>query len=257
MNLAHYFTSARLELGRNFASFPIYVVPIGPGEEDTERYYISPHKVWEVPADSKPYVLEYYGQGLNHLAEALVEKERQIVQLGARLIGVRDIGTKYEAPSIFELLYRSELSVLSAITEVLADGLKQAIVMALQCDTVSAYQINNNKVEVVVEISQEFKKVSDVAKQLKTLAGMTDEGKLPLKTLFKLLQDAEFVGSEITFEQYMDLLEEDKVKREKEKLKEKEAEMRLQQKFAPKDVNKPAPLKSSFPPKKSLVEKKK
>ena len=207
LNIAHYHTSGLLETGRRYTAFPIYTVPVGNKQEETSAYTISPSVVWETPLDSKPAILEYYGQGLNHLAEALSEKERAIIQLGARAIGLRDIESRYEASSIFQLLYQAELALLTNVTDLLSDGLQTVIWQNMNLSNVSNVPERD---DILVSVSKEFKTSNLAAGDIRAVALLAEQGLLPLQDVYTVLKSAELVGGDVTFEQFKLLLDAEK-----------------------------------------------
>jgi hypothetical protein len=199
LNYAHYRTSGLLETGRHYTSFPVYVVPVAENADETDEYVISPSVVWEVPIQSKPFVLEFYGQGLNHLAEALVEKERQLVQLGARITGIRDISTKYESPEIFTLLYQAELSKLITLTDMLSNGLTRVLEMNFD---ISAIPGDKDKWNIVVNVSKEFRTINLVDRDLRALALLHEKNLIPLPEVFKVLKNADYISESLTYTEF-------------------------------------------------------
>lgn len=198
LNYAHYRTSAQLEHGRYYTALPVYYVPVQPGQEEN-TYHVGPSVVWEVPADTKPGVLEYYGTGLKSLTDSLIEKEEHIAQLGGRIMGIRPAATA-ESDNIFKMKQANEMSILLNITESLSLGLTTAFKWYLDWQRKSS-----NNVRIV--LNQDFKSLAIAARELRAVALLYQQGILPIDEVFKILQDAEFINDELTLAEFKDMLD--------------------------------------------------
>lgn len=85
INLAHYRTSADLENGRHFTGLP---TPWAAGfDADDDELKIGSNTAWVTEnSDAKVGYLEFTGQGLGALKEAIEEHERQMAALGAKML---------------------------------------------------------------------------------------------------------------------------------------------------------------------------
>lgn len=84
INLSHYRTSADLEHGRHFTGLP---QPWAAGFDYQGELKIGSSAAWITEnANAKVGYLEFSGQGLGALKEAIEEKERQMAALGARML---------------------------------------------------------------------------------------------------------------------------------------------------------------------------
>lgn len=118
VNLSHYRTSADLEHGRHFTALP---TPWAVGFEPKQKLRIGAGVAW-LAEDSRAKVgmLEFTGQGLKHLADALQEKEKQMAVLGARLLEEQKKGQ--EAAETVKLRQSGERSVLANIAGSVGEG---------------------------------------------------------------------------------------------------------------------------------------
>ncbi|MFM7009105.1 MAG: DUF4055 domain-containing protein [Betaproteobacteria bacterium] len=198
LNYAHYRTSAQLEHGRYYTALPVYYVPVQPGQEEN-TYHVGPSVVWEVPADTKPGVLEYYGTGLKSLTDSLIEKEEHIAQLGGRIMGIRPAATA-ESDNIFKMKQANEMSILLNITESLSLGLTTAFKWYLD------WQRKSSK-DVRIVLNQDFKSLAIAARELRAVALLYQQGILPIDEVFKILQDAEFINDELTLAEFREMLD--------------------------------------------------
>lgn len=111
INLSHYRTSADLEHGRHFTGLPTpYII----GGDSEKKMYIGSTAAWVIPETGASVgYLEFTGQGLMSLENALKEKQSQLASLSARLIDNSSKGS--EAAETVRLRYLSETSSLKTI----------------------------------------------------------------------------------------------------------------------------------------------
>lgn len=204
LNIKHYQNYALLQLGRKHTAFPIYFVPLDQSVEENSEFVLNPSVVWEVPIQSKPGVLEYYGRGLDHLANSLRQLESEIVQIMGRITGLRSTDTKYEAPNIFQLLYSVEVSILTSIMETLASGLKQVVEQWL---AFSGAPEPRTGYQVEVKLKSDFNTSNIEARELRAIAALHNEGLLPLEQTFEVLQNSGYIPREVMFDEYRELVD--------------------------------------------------
>lgn len=197
LNMAHYRTSAQLEHGRYYTALPVYYVPTTAGQE-SEDYHVGPSVVWEVPPDSKPGILEYYGTGLKSLSDSLVEKEEHIAQLGGRIMGIRPAATA-ESDNIFMLKQANEMSILLNITDSMSSALTLLMEWYLSWSRKSVRDIR-------VKLNQDFKALQIAARELRAVALLFQEGIIPIQSIYEILQGAEFIAEDMTLDEFTDLL---------------------------------------------------
>lgn len=89
VNLSHYRSSADLEHGRHFTALPTPVVVGVDTESDNgvpPSLEIGSATAWLLPLGASARMLEFNGQGLKHLENALSEKAALMANLGARML---------------------------------------------------------------------------------------------------------------------------------------------------------------------------
>jgi len=112
VNLSHYRTSADLEHGRHFCGLPTPV--ISGSEVGTKSLKVGGSKAWVLPgADAKAYYLEFKGEGLKSLENALKEKESQLSSLSVNILDRATRGS--ESADTVRLRYSSETASLAMI----------------------------------------------------------------------------------------------------------------------------------------------
>ncbi len=196
INIAHYKTSAQLEHGRFFTALPVYYVQQAPGSDEESEYTIGPSVVWEVPADAKPGILEYYGNGLKTLADSLVEKETHIEQLGGRIAGAGARVQGSDNADVFAAKQSNETSTLLAATDAVGDLLTKVIRFMMKWENIDGAD------KVVVRLNQDFKLQSVGARELRAVALLYQSGILPVDDLYRVLQESEYIGEEVTLDAF-------------------------------------------------------
>lgn len=194
LNIHHYQASALLEHGRFYTALPVYVVPVNQSAERS-TYEIGPSVVWEVPIESNPKILEYFGTGLKTLSDSLIEKEEHIAQLGGRIMGIRPAATA-ESDNIFKMKQANEMSILLNITESMMAGLTQALRWYLW------WQRATGADDAKVIIHQDFKDNQITARELRAFALLYQAGILPIDEVWRTLQANGFIAEEVTLEEF-------------------------------------------------------
>lgn len=198
LNYAHYRTSAQLEHGRYYTALPVYYVPVRAGQENGD-YHVGPSVVWETDIEAKPGILEYYGTGLKSLTDSLTEKEEHIAQLGGRIMGIRPAATA-ESDNIFRMKQANEMSLLLNVTESISAALTKLMTWLLDWQRKSTTGVR-------IRLNQDFKALQIAARELRALALLYQEGILPIQEVYNALQQAEWIGDEVTFEEFKAMLE--------------------------------------------------
>lgn len=140
LNLSHYRSSADLERARFFTSSPTPyicgfngagVAPASPDNPEghpvaTPVYRIGSSVAWTFQSpETKVGMLEYTGQGLSALRDALRDKQEQMAVLGARLLEAQKVDA--EAAATVRLRHAGDESVLKKITIAVDQALTQAL----------------------------------------------------------------------------------------------------------------------------------
>jgi hypothetical protein len=203
LNVAHYRTSAQLEHGRYFTALPVYYVSRPPGSSEQAEYVVGPSVVWETAAGEKPGIIEFFGSGLSSLSQSLVEKEEAISQLGGRIMGIRSAATS-ESEIIFKLKQANEMSVLINATESMAAGFTELVRLYLE------WENNDDAKTATVGFNQDFKSLNIGAREMRALGLLYQSNILPIKEVFRVLQETEFIADDVTLEEFLEMLDDPK-----------------------------------------------
>lgn len=199
LNIAHYRTSAHLEHGRFYTALPVYYVPVNQSQPDAEtEYTVGPGRVWEVPLDTKPGILEFYGTGLASLVKSLEEKSSAIERLGGSLTGGAGASQSAEVHSAQQ---SGETSILLNVTDSATSGLTRATRYLLDWAG-----LESEAKEVLFEINQEFKLGNLDARELRSIALLYKEGILPISDVHRVLQQSSYVNENVDVKAFKKML---------------------------------------------------
>lgn len=203
LNIHHYRSYAHLEHGRFYTGMPVYYTEVGQGEGGGE-YKVGPSVVWEVPFGHKPGLLEFNGQGLKFLENALDQKEQQAASLGGRMMGVRSLATT-ESDNQLKLKERNEQVHLINATVGLDAGFK--IILKWVLRFAGATDAEVDKVEVIFNKDFLFDGIG--SREFRAILAMYKDGILPIDVVFAYLQKAEVIPDWMSQDEFKKLLDDD------------------------------------------------
>lgn len=126
INLSHYRSSADLEHGRHFTALPTIWFSGVTNKDLGDSIHIGSGKAIVLPPpEAKAGILEFKGEGLGELKDALIEKENQMAKLGARLL--EDQSRKVETAETARIHAAAEMSVAVSISQSASEGLTRAL----------------------------------------------------------------------------------------------------------------------------------
>lgn len=197
VNLSHYRTSADLEHGRHFTCLPqVWIAGAG---SNTGVMTIGSAVAWmfEEPHAKADY-LEFSGEGLKHLSEALKEKQQLMAVQGARLLEEqKKVG---EAADTVRLRQAGERSVLANIAQSTGDMLQR-------CLSWVALWMSASPDEVVVTMNQDFDSMAMDGPTMASLMAMAQGGLISWDSFFFNLKRGEVIPDERTAEEERALIE--------------------------------------------------
>jgi hypothetical protein len=191
-NLALYQINADYRHGLHFTGLPTAVVSGYQQENTSEKLYIGSQAAWVFPDPlAKASYLEFTGQGLTELREAIREKKQEMALLGARMIA--DETKQVETLGATQIKRAGENSILSKIVQAVSDGLEWSLDIFAQW----AGQAG----EVTYQINRDFNPMMLDAQQLTALLATVQAGKLSDESFFDLIQRGDLVQADVTFEE--------------------------------------------------------
>jgi len=125
LNLAHYRNSADYEHGLHFTGLP---QPWVAGFKFDGELYIGSGVAWQSEEpNAKAGYLEFTGQGLTALKDAMADKEKGMAAMGARLLEEQQPGGAAEAAETVKLRQSGEGSALSRVADATSYGLSRVM----------------------------------------------------------------------------------------------------------------------------------
>lgn len=144
VNLSHYRSSADLEHGRHFTGLPTAWLA---GFDKDDEYRIGSQVAWVTDdAQATAGYLEFTGQGLLSLENALKEKQEMMAVLGARMLEAPRGAV--ESDKTLTIRYRGENNVLANISKTTSGALSQLYTWLMEWRGITQ--------EVVVALNSDF-----------------------------------------------------------------------------------------------------
>lgn len=192
-NLAHYQINADYRHGLHFTALPTAVISGYVPESPNDKLYIGSTSAWVFPdPNATAAFLEFQGQGLSELREALREIKQEMALLGARAIA--DETKQAETLGATAIKRSGENSILSAIAIAVSESIEWALTIFAEWAGQSGdveYQLNRDFMPAMID-----------AQQLTALVSAVQAGKISDAEFFALMQRGDVIDSEITFEEH-------------------------------------------------------
>jgi hypothetical protein len=195
LNLSHYKTYAQLEHGRFYTANPVYYV--SGGQEDDE-YHIGPSVVWEIGNGEKAGIIEFNGQGLKSLENALIAKETQVASLGGRLLG--DSNTAGQSDNQVKLKDRNEQSLLLNVTTILNENFTDLLIIL-------AAWMNEDASKMEFRVNQDFLLDQAAAREFRAVTMMYQAGMIGIEIIYEYFLKADVIPEYVTLEMFTKMLE--------------------------------------------------
>jgi hypothetical protein len=190
VNLSHYCTSADLEHGRHFTGLPTPVV-CGVQLESGQSLSIGSAKAWVFPdPQASATFLEFTGQGLGELREAMREKESMMATLGARMLAPEAKGV--ESAQTASIHRAGENSVLASISQSISISLTHILEWLRDWSNITG--------DVIVELNRDFVPPTMTAQDLTALVTAWQSGAISSLDLFNQLKQNDIIKPEVTFD---------------------------------------------------------
>lgn len=195
LNMSHYKTYAQLEHGRFYTANPVYYVT---GGQEEDEYHIGPSVVWEIGNGEKAGILEFNGQGLKTLENALIAKETQVASLGGRLLG--DSKTAGQSDNQIKLKDRNEQSLLLNVTTVMNENFTELL-------AIIAAWLNEPADKMEFRVNQDFLIDAAAAREFRAITMMYQAGILPIEIIYEYFLKADVIPEYVTQEMFVKMLD--------------------------------------------------
>jgi hypothetical protein len=191
VNLSHYRTTADYEHGLHFTGLPTPVVTGYYSDNKSPSLRIGSGTAWLLPdSQSKAFYLEFTGQGLAELREALRSKEAMMATLGARILAPEKRAA--ESAQTANIHRSSENSVLASIAQSISIGLTHVMEYLRDWSGVNG--------DVKIELNRDFIPNSMTAQDLDVLVKSWQAGAISANVLFENLVSADIISQDTSFD---------------------------------------------------------
>lgn len=195
VNLSHYRTTADYEHGLHFTGLPTPVVTGYYSDDKSASLRIGSGTAWLLPdPQSKAFYLEFTGQGLGELREALRSKEAMMATLGARILAPEKRAA--EAAQTANIHRSSENSVLASIAQSISVGLTHVMEWLRDWSNITG--------DVKVELNRDFIPNSMTSQDVDSLVKAWQSGSISHQTLFENLVAGDIIAQDTSFDDEME-----------------------------------------------------
>jgi len=200
VNMSHYRTSADLEHGRHFTALPTpYII----GLSEMSDLVIGGSSAWVISGVDAQQVkigmLEFSGQGLSALENAISEKQQQMAILGARFL--EEQKKSAEAFETHEMRSAGEHSVLASVANGVSAGINEALEILAKWDPSMG--------TITIELNTEFVRIGMAPEMLAQLLAALQAGRMSFKSFFFKMQQGGMYPDEHTEDDELKFLEDD------------------------------------------------
>lgn len=197
VNLSHYRSSADLEHGRHFTGLPTAWVA---GFEKEEIFRIGSQVAWvSEHSDANAGFLEFTGQGLGSLENALKEKQEMMAVLGARML--EDPKKAVESDATLTTRFRGENNILSSISKTVSTALSTSFSWLMEWRGLSR--------EINVALNNDFINDRLSPEQVAKLMEAWQGGSMSWEVLFFNYKRGEIYPDDIDMEEERQRIEEE------------------------------------------------
>lgn len=198
VNLSHYRTTADYEHGLHFTGLPTPVVTGFYSDEQSAQMRIGSGTAWLLPDPAaKAFYLEFSGQGLSELREALRAKEAMMATLGARILAPEK--RQVETAQTAAIHRAGENSVLASIAQSISIGLTHCLEWMANW---AGYDP-----EVSVRLNKDYLPNSMTYQDVQALVQSWQAGAISHETLFDNLVKGEIIREDVSFDDEKERIE--------------------------------------------------
>lgn len=202
--LNHYRNSADLENGRHWCGIP---QPYLSGFPDKAEYKIGGNEIW-ISSDpqAKAGMMEFTGQGLQPLENALKEKEEKLAILGMRLLESQK--KTAEVAETLRIRMLADVSTLQSVVRTISQGMTVAVNWAIWWASAQGQ-------EAMVVLNLDYDESVLSAQDLTALVTLWQSDGISYKTLYFNLQKGEITREDIDADQELEDIQTEKEEADK------------------------------------------
>lgn len=199
LNLSHYSSYAQLEHGRFYTANPVYYARTD-STEDVD-YFVGPDTVWLMGKDDNAGIIEFAGQGLKFLENALDTKETQIAAIGGRMMPGTSAAAA-ESDNSLKLKEQNEQTLLLNISDTVDEAITQVVVWWADWNNATASVMLN----IQFELNRDFLLKDIGAREFRAIHQMYDDGIIPVDVVYDYLRKADVIPEWMDAAEYKKLL---------------------------------------------------
>lgn len=206
LNFYHYLISADYGWGIHFSCLPTFWVT-GFDSAEQRKYLpttIGPTVIWGLPSGQTAGTLEFTGQSLAEVREALEQCKREMADMGARIIETQ--AQSGVAAKTVQLKQSAEGAMLAQV----ANSLGRAVDMLLR---ISAEWIGADPEAVSVTVNSDFVPTDMDPAMLRELVAGVQAGEISRQEFFAAIKAGEIVADSKTYDEHAAEIEEDNAAR--------------------------------------------
>ena len=201
--LSHYRNSADLENGRHWCGIP---QPYLAGFPEKDEYKIGGNEIWiSSNAQATAGMLEFTGQGLTPLENAMKEKEDKLAILGMRLLESQK--KTAEVAETLRIRMLADVSTLQSVVRTISQGLTVAVNWAIWWASAAGQ-------EATVILNLDYDESLLTSQDLLALTTLWQNDGISHLTLYENLQSGEITREGVTFEEELEQIQTEKEERE-------------------------------------------
>lgn len=200
LNYSHYMSYAQLEQALFYTGSPVFTVQ-NDSSSDQGEYQVGPDVVWVLDKDEEAKLLEFNGRGLQHLENAMKNKEGQIASIGGRMMPGSSRGAA-ESDNSLLMQERNEQTMLLNIADTVDEAVSQILAWWADWSNASAATIAN----IAFEINRDFLIKDAGAREFRAIHQMYADGVIPVEVVYDYLRKAEVIPEWMDEDEYKALL---------------------------------------------------
>jgi len=203
VNLAHWRNSVDYEYGLHLVALPTPWVSGAKGSGDANApLRMGPSVVWELDMNGAAGMLEFSGEGLRAIKEAMTDKEKQMASLGARLLEepvARDTATAVI------IRHSGENASLRSIAGSIEQAFTQALQMMVWWDSTVEEPVDS---ETSVELNKAYMDMKASAQDIQAALAALQADEISFETWYDILVKGGWAREGVSAEEELEDIQE-------------------------------------------------
>lgn len=204
LNYSHYMSYAQLEQALFYTGSPVFTVQQEDGS-NPGHYEVGPDVVWILGQNENANLMEFNGRGLQHLENALRNKEDQIASIGGRMMPGTSRGAA-ESDNALMMQERNEQTLLMNLADTVDEGMTEVLGWWADWNNASTNTIANT----TFEVNRDFLTKDAGAREFRAVHQMYTDGVIPLEVVFNYLRKFEVIPEWMDIDEYKKMLDDKK-----------------------------------------------